>query len=327
MEQILDPDIEIIDPHHHLYPNSHWVSEGGAFLIQEFAKDLNAGHKVVSTVYVECSQLYRQTGPEHLRPAGEAEFSSVMARLAETGHFGPARVCEAFVGTANLLRLDILDEVLDALDHASDGRLRGIRYPANWDPDPLVNPSSRPYAIQGVMMDETFRKGVARLSERGLVFEAFQYYPQLSELADLAATLPDAQIVCNHVGGLVGTRAYSGPDNFDNWKARVLEVAKRPNILMKLGGLANERTNFGFNRRTEDATEDELVETWGPYIRTCIEAFGPNRCMFESNFPVDMCATNYVTLWNTFKRIAADYSESEKADLFAGTARRTYRLK
>lgn len=327
MTRILEPDLEIIDPHHHLYPMSHWVAGGKPFLLQEFAEDLNAGHKIVSTVYIECSQLYRQTGPAHLRPAGEAEFSSVTARLAETGHFGPARVCEGFVGTADLLRPDTLDEVLDALDHASDGRLRGIRYPANWDPDPQINPSSRPYAIEGVMLDETFRKGVSRLTARGLVYEAFQYYPQLPELVDLAAAQPDTVIVCNHVGGLVGKRAYATPENFANWKARVLELAERPNVLMKLGGLANERTNFGFSLRPEDIGEDELVDTWGPYIKTCIDAFGPDRCMFESNFPVDRCATDYVTLWNVFKRIAAGYSPDEKADLFAGTARRTYRLK
>lgn len=327
MARILEPELEIIDPHHHLYPHSHWVPDGRPFLIQEFSEDLNAGHNVVSTVYVECSQLFRETGPEHLRGAGEAEFSSVTARLAETGHFGKARVCEGFVGTADLLRLDFLDEVLESLDHASDGRLCGIRFPANWDRDPEVNPSSRDYAIQGVMLDDTFRKGVAKLASRGLVYEAFQYYPQLPELVDLAAALPDATIVCNHCGGLVGKRAYSGPDNFDNWKVKVLELAKRPNVVMKLGGLANERTNFGFNRRAEDVGEDELVATWGPYIETCIEAFGPDRCMFESNFPVDQCATNYVTLWNVFKRIAANYSASEKADLFAGTARRIYKLK
>ena len=325
-QEILDPDLEIIDPHHHLYPAYHWVPDGKPFLLQEFARDLTAGHRVVATVYVECSQLFKRTGPEHLRGNGEAEFAAVTARLAETGHFGPARMCEGFVGTADLMRPDRLDEVLDGLTAASDGRLRGIRYPTNWDPDPAINPSKRPFAARGVMADATFRHGVRRLTERGLVYDAWQYHPQLPELTDLAAALPDTTFVCNHVGGLLGRRAYAGPDNFANWSVLVRELAKRPNVMMKLGGLANERTGFGFQTRAEDAGADELVAAWGPYIETCIEAFGAERCMFESNFPVDMCATNYVTLWNVFKRIAAGCSPDEQRALFAGTARRVYRL-
>lgn len=325
-ETILEPDLEIVDPHHHLYPAYHWVPDGKPYLLQEFARDLTAGHRVVSTVYVECSQLFRRTGPEHLRGNGEAEFAAVTARLAETGHFGPARVCEGFVGAADLLRPDLLDEVLDGLEAASDGRLRGIRYPMNRDPDPGINPSKRPYAAPGIMADETFRKSLRRLTDRGLIFDAWQYFPQLTELGALAAALPDTTFVANHCGGLLGTRAYAEPGNFARWKAEIVDLARHPNVMMKLGGLANDRTGFGFAARKEDAGQDELVATWGPYIETCIEAFGPTRCMFESNFPVDMCATNYRTLWNTFKQIVAAFSADEKAALFAGTARRVYRL-
>lgn len=325
-QTILDPELEIIDAHHHLYPAYHWVPDGKPFLLQEFARDLTAGHNVVSTVYVECSQLFKKTGPDHLRGNGEAEFAAVTARLAETGHFGKARMCEGFVGTADLMRPDLLDEVLDGLRDASDGRLRGIRFPTNWDPDPLINPSKRPYAPQGIMADPTFRASVRRLTERGLVYEAWAYYPQLPELADLAAELSDTTFVSNHVGGLLGNRAYAGPDNFVNWQARVRELAQQPNVMMKLGGLANDRTGFGFQSRAEDAGEDELVALWAPYIESCIEAFGAERCLFESNFPVDMCATDYVTLWNVYKRIALPCSPDERKALFAGTARRIYGL-
>lgn len=325
-EVVPEPGLPIIDPHHHLYPSNHW-GHGGAYLLSEFAADLGSGHRILSTVYVECSQLYRDTGPEHLQAAGEVEFAAVTARLSGTGHFGPTRVCEGVVGRADLAAGDQVEEVIAALMDASDGRLRGIRSPVNWDPDPQINPSVRAFAPQGLMGDSRFRAGVARLAAHGLVYEAWQYFPQLGELAELAGAVPQATIVCSHCGGLLGRRAYAVPDNFRNWKARIVELAKRHNVLMKLGGLANERTGFGFQGRKPPPTESELVTAWRPYIETCIEAFGADRCMFESNFPVDRVATDYRTLWTVFKRIAAACSTDEKSALFAGTARRVYRLR
>jgi L-fuconolactonase len=325
-EAIPDPDLPIIDPHHHLYPANHWVSDGGPFLLQEFAKEIAGGHNIIATVYVECSQLYRQTGPEHLRSTGEAEFAAVTARVAEAGHFGATRFCEGFVGYADLAMGDAVGEMLDALTYASDGRLRGIRCPANWDPDPQINPSSRPFAPEGLMGDAKFREGIARITAHGLVYDAWQYFPQLGELAKLAAAMPNTTFVCGHCGGLVGNRAYSGPDNFANWKTFIVELAKRPNVVMKLGGMANERTGFGFASRALQSTEAELIALWGPYFETCIEVFGADRCMFESNFPVDMIATDYRSLWTIFKKVANGASAGEKAALFAGTARRVYKL-
>jgi L-fuconolactonase len=325
-EPVPNSALPIIDTHHHLYANNPWLNGGGPYLLPEFAADLRNGHNIVATVYVECSQLYRRSGSEHLRSTGEAEFAGVIARLAETGHFGPARVCEAFIGRAELDAGDTLDELIEALLQASDGRLRGIRCPATWDPDPLIS-AGRSFARQGLMSAPKFRAGVARLAAHQLVYEAWQFYPQLGELADLAAAVPGTTIVCGHCGGLVGRRAYSGDENFMNWKARVTELAKRPNVLMKLGGLANDRTGFGFQDRAARATEDELIAMWSPYILTCIDAFGPDRCMFESNFPVDMCAADYRTLWTVFKKIVGGFSADEIAALFAGTARRVYKLR
>jgi Predicted metal-dependent hydrolase of the TIM-barrel fold len=319
-----DAELPIIDAHHHLYPSNHWGD--GPYLLSEFQKDLEDGHNVISTIYVECSQLYRETGPEHLRGAGEAEFAAVTGRLSDTGHFGATRVCEGFVGRADLDMGSAVEEVLAALDSASDGRLRGIRSPAIWDPDPGVNPSRRAFARQAIMAEPSFREGLARLADHGLVYDAWQFYPQLGELGDLAAAVPDATIVCGHCGGLIGTGGYSGPENFANWRARVLELAKRPNVFMKLGGLANSRTGFGLEKRPVRPDADELVELWSPYIETCIEAFGADRCLFESNFPVDQVAADYRTLWTVYKRITEHCSADEKAMLYAGTARRVYRL-
>ncbi len=324
-EPVPDPDLEIIDPHHHLYASNHY-GDGGPYLLPEFGADLTSGHRVVATVYVECGTLNRTNGPETERGLGEAAFVAVMGRLAETGAFGPTAVCAGFVGHVDLTSGDRIDADLESLAAASEGRLRGIRSAVNWDADPTLSPGARAYAQRGLMADEDFRRGVKRLAAHDLVYDAWQFFPQLPELCDLAAATPEAAIVCGHVGGLVGNGAYSGPDNFANWKARVTELARMPNVTMKLGGLAHDRTGFGFRGRVVKPTQEELVATWGPYIETCIELFGADRCMFESNFPVDGLAADYRTLWTVFKTIAAGCSADEKAALFAGTARRTYKL-
>jgi L-fuconolactonase len=320
-----EPELPIIDPHHHLYPSNHWA-DGSPYLLREFAADVGVSHRIVSTIYVECGNLQRLTGPAHLRPVGEAAFAAVMGRLADTGKFGPTRICEAFIGHADLLSGALLEETLAALLEASEGRLRGIRSSTTWDPDPNLSPGARAFAPQGLMTQPGFRAGVAKLSSFNLVYDAWQYYPQLGELGALADAVPDARIVCGHCGGLVGRGAYSGPDNFQNWKARVIELARRPNVVMKIGGLSHERTGFGYRGRPARPTEEQLIADWAPYIQTCIEAFGAARCMFESNFPVDSVAADYATLWTVFKKVAAGCSTDEKAALFAGTARRVYRL-
>jgi L-fuconolactonase len=324
-EAVPEPELPIVDPHHHLYPSNHWA-DGSPYLLREFAADLASGHRIVSTVYVECGNLQRLTGPEHLRSTGEAAFAAVIGRLADTGKFGPARICEAFIGHADLLSGALVEETVAALLEASEGRLRGIRCAATWDPDPNLSPGARPFGPRGLMATPAFRAGVAKIASLNLVYDAWQYYPQLGELGALADAIPDATIVCGHVGGLVGRGAYAGLDNFRNWKARVTDLAKRPNVLMKLGGLAHDRTGFGYRGRTVRSTEAELIADWKPYIQTCIEEFGAARCMFESNFPVDSVAADYRTLWNVFKKIVAGASTDEKSALFAGTARRVYRL-
>ena len=320
-----DPDLPIIDAHHHLFARNHWAG-GVPYLLPEFAADLASGHNVVSTVYVECGTLDRTDGPEHLRGLGEAAFVAVMARLAETGAFGPARMCEALVAHADLMRGDVLPEVLDGLDSASEGRLRSIRCATNWDADQNLAPGTRPFGQRWLMAEPAFRDGVRLLAARGLAYDAWQYYPQLPELADLAAAIPEATIIAGHCGGLVGRNAYAGPDNFSHWRAAVIELARRPNVVMKLGGLSHDRTGFGYGGRPQRPSADELVADWGPYIETCVEAFGADRCLFESNFPVDAVAADYRTLWTVFKRTVAGCSDDEKRALFAGTARRVYRL-
>ncbi len=189
-----------------------------------------------------------------------------------------------------------------------------------------MNTGSRPFEQQGRLLDAQFRAGVARLAARGLVYDAFQYHPQLSELCSLADALPHLPIVVNHCGGLLGIGPYAGPETFSRWKALIAEVARRPNTLMKLGGLSARRCGFGFQERATRPSAEELATLWRPYIQTCIELFGADRCMFESNFPPDNVAGSYRAVWNALKLTAAGASATEKAALFSGTARRVYQI-
>lgn len=318
---VIDPELAIVDPHHHL-----WIQPHGRYLLDEFAADLASGHNVQATVYVECNAMYRRTGPEALQPVGEAEFVAGTAAMSDTGLFGSTRICAGFVGRADLTLGASVDDVLDALAVASGGRLRGIRGVATWDADSGVNTGVRPFGPKELLLDSKFRIGFEKLISRGLVYDAWQYHPQLPELCSLADAFPNAQIVVNHCGGLLRIGSYATPDTYERWRALVTETAKRPNTFMKLGGLSARRCGFGFTERTTPPTAEELAESWRPYIETCIELFGPARCMFESNFPPDNVAGSYRTVWNAFKLIAAHYSIDEKNWLFSGTAKQIYEI-
>lgn len=318
---VLEPHLPIIDSHHHL-----WLHPNERYLLDEYAADFQSGHNVVATVYVECNAMYRTHGPQAMRPVGEAEFVAGMAAISESGHYGATRACAAFVGTADLTLGAEAEGVLDALSQASGGRLRGIRCNASWDEDPSINTGVRPYAPKGLLQDSHFQAGVARLSERGLVYDAWQYHPQLDDLCHLADACPDTTIVVNHCGGLVRIGQYNTPDVFEHWLSHMKQVARRPNTVMKLGGLSPKRCGFAYDRRDFPPTAHDLACDWRPYIEACIEQFGPARCMFESNFPPDKVAGSYRTVWNAFKLIAAQYAASEKDALFSGTAQRIYRI-
>lgn len=321
MEDIIDPDLPIIDSHHHL-----WLRHGNRYLLDEFAADLASGHRVEATVYVECGSMLRPDGLPALRTLGEAEFVAGMAAMSANGLFGATRVCAAFVGAADLGLGHEVDEVLDALAQASGGRLRGIRGAAAWDADASINAGGRPHAPQGLLLDGRFRAGVARLSARGLVYDAWQYHPQLPELCSLADAFPHLPIVINHCGGPLGIGRYAGPESFSQWRTAVTALAQRPNTVMKLGGISRKRCGFNFEEWPVAPTAQDLAEAWRPYIDTCIELFGPTRCMFESNFPPDQVAGSYRTLWNALKLSASRCTTAERQELFSGTARRVYRI-
>ena len=321
-EEAIDPLRPIVDPHHHL-----WDRGGQRYLIEDIAADTASGHNVVATVYVEARSMYRASGPEALRPVGEVEFANGAAAMSASGGYGPTAVCAGIVGHVNLSLGDGARPVCEAEIAAGGGRFRGIRHSSAWDADADVAGmyATRP---KGLLLDATFRKGFACLAPLGLSFDAWLFHPQIGELADLARAFPDTTIVLDHCGGPIGLGNYANrrEEIFARWKASIADIAKCPNVHVKLGGLAMRLLGYDFHERPTPPTSEQVASAWRPYIETCIEAFGPQRCMFESNFPPDKGQCSYQVIFNAFKRIAADYSEAEKTALFSKTAADVYRL-
>jgi predicted TIM-barrel fold metal-dependent hydrolase len=322
-EAVLDPQRPIVDPHHHL-----WDRGGQRYMIDEMAADIGSGHNIVATVYVDCRSMYRAQGLEAFRPVGEVEFANGVAAMSASGGYGPAAICAGIVGHANLLLGEGARPVLEAEIIAGNGRFRGIRHSSAWDADADVAGmyATRP---KGLLLDPTFRKGFACLAPLDLSFDAWLFHPQIGELTDLARAFPDTRIVLDHCGGPVGIGRYASrrDEIFSVWKASILEIAKCRNVVVKLGGLAMRLLGYDFHERPIPPSSEDAAAAWRPYIETCIEAFGPERCMFESNFPPDKGQCSYQVIFNAFKRIAAPYSEAEKTALFSKTATEVYRLK
>jgi predicted TIM-barrel fold metal-dependent hydrolase len=322
-EDIIDPRRPIVDPHHHL-----WDRGGLRYMIEEMSDDIASGHNIVATVYVDCRSMYRASGPEAFRPVGEVEFANGVAAMAASGGYGPALICAGIVSHVNLLLGDGAKPVLEAEIAAGQGRFRGIRHSSAYDADPEI---AHMYATrpQGLLLDSSFRKGFACLAPLDLSFDAWLFHPQLSEFVDLARAFPDTRIVLDHCGGPVGLGRFAGrrEQTFAAWKASILEAAKCPNVVVKLGGLAMRLLGYDFHERAMPPSSEQAAAAWRPYIESCIEAFGPARCMFESNFPPDKGQCSYQVIFNAFKRIAAQYSEAEKTALFSKTAADFYRLK
>ena len=341
LEPILEPELPIIDPHHHLWdwpealfagrPATHGfeivVRRAKRYLLHEFLADLNGGHKILGTVFVQCTAMYKADGPEAIKPVGETEFVNGVAAMCASGTYGDVRVGAGIVGHADLNRGAAVSEVLAAHLAAGGGRFRGIRHSASFDADPAVlGPLAR--IGGGLYTTREFREGFAQLQNFGLSFDSWLLEPQLPELIDLAKAFPHTPVILDHVGTPLGLASYAGQreQRFPTWRDNIRKLAALPNVSVKLGGLAMAFCNFPSFLQTPAASSAQLAAEWKPYVETCIEAFGVNRCMFESNFPVDLGSCTYPVLWNAFKILARNYSAAEKAALFSGTARHVYRL-
>lgn len=320
-EPILEPNLPIIDTHHHL-----WQRPNHRYLLDELLADLGTGHNTVATVFAECHAMYRADGPEAMRPVGETEFVAGVAAMSASGLYGSTRIAAGIVGFADLTLGDRVEPVLQAHIQAGGGRFRGIRHSAAWDASPIIGNSrvDGPHLLQ----QADFRAGLARLTALGLSLDAWVFHPQLADVIDLARAFPTANIIVGHVGGPLGYGPYTGKRDevFNGWKAHITELATCQNVTMKLGGMMMRLAAFDYGTEPTPPSSTVLADCWRPYMETCIELFGAERCMFESNFPVEKMGTGWAVLWNALKRIAAGASAEEKLALFSGTARRAYRL-
>lgn len=318
-EDALDPDLPIVDPHHHL-----WDDERGRYLLDEFVVE-PSGHNVVATIYAQYKAMYRADGPSEMKPVGEVEFANGLAAASASGRFGPVRVAEGIIAHADLARGDAAQPVLEALIAAGNGRLCGIRHGVTWDDGAAAY--GRAFAPRHMMCDQQFQRGFAHVARLGLTFDAWLFYSQLDDLAELLLRYPDANVVLDHVGGILGIAPHlDRQEVFGIWRKQIERLAQFPNLRVKIGGLGMLYCGWDFHLRDIPPSSQELVVAWRPYVETCIEFFGVNRCMFESNFPMDKQSCSYGSLWNTFKQITQNYSRQEKAALFHDNAIVTYGL-
>ena len=323
-EPALEPDLPICDPHHHFWDFRTARIPYQRYLLHELVADLDQGHNVRSTVFIEARAMYRAAGPVEMRPVGEAEFVQGLAAASASGLYGACRAAAAIVGHADLKLGDRVEPVLDALQAASPNRFRGIRHIVTWDADPRVESREK----EGVLSTPEFRAGAAALARRGLSLDTICCFPQLPEMVAFARAVPEVTIIINHLGGLNRTGPFADRDDevMPAWRRGMAELATCPNVLLKLGGIGMPRFGFDWHLRDQPIGSEELAASMAPLLSYCIEQFGPDRCMFESNFPVDKVSFSHPVLFNAFKRFAQGYSAAERAAMFHDTAVRAYRI-
>jgi predicted TIM-barrel fold metal-dependent hydrolase len=327
-EEILDPNIEIIDPHHHLWhgPEDHPGVKGSyRYLLEDLWKDTSSGHNIKKTVFIDCGQEYYQEGPEQFKPVGETEFVVEIAKQAQED-LSQAQIA-GIIGHANMMLGSSVKEVLELHLDKGEGLFRGIRHAGGWDKDERVkNAHSHPTPY--IYLEDKFQDGLRELSSLGMVFDTWHYHNQIKDLTKLANNIPELVIIHDHFGGPLGIGPYIGKreEIFEQWKEDIYELSRCKNVYAKLGGLAMPVNGWDWHKRDKPASSDEIVSEQGKYYLYTLECFGPERCMFESNFPVDKQSVAYHIIWNAYKKMVKDYSEKDKFNLFFGTAEKVYKL-
>jgi L-fuconolactonase len=326
-EPSLEPDLPICDPHHHFWDFRTERLPYQRYLLHELVADIGSGHNVRSTVFIEARSMYRAGAPDEMRPVGEVEFVQGLAAASASGLYGPGRAAATIIGHANLNLGERVELVLEALQAASPNRFHGIRHSCTWDPNPEVE-NTAAHKIPHQLVSKEFQAGARVLAKMGLSYDAWLFFPQLPELVEFAKAVPDLQIILNHIGGLLRDGPYANRDDevMSTWRNGIAAAAACPNVVVKLGGIGMPRTGFDWHTRKEPIGSEELAESMSPLMSYCIEQFGPGRCMFESNFPVDKVSYSYNVLYNAFKRLSRDYSPTERAAMFHDTAARIYRI-
>ena len=326
-EPVLEPEIPICDPHHHLWEARKGGYVQPRYLLDEILDDISGGHNIVSTVFIECGAMFKQEGPEAFRCVGETEFVNGIAAMSASGGYGKTKIAAGIIGTCDLRIGDQSADVLDAQIAAGGGRFRGIRRGAFWHPSPEIE-NHRTQPPEGLLLREDFRSGFKHLAKRKLTFEVWCSHPQIPDAVSLAKAFPDTTLILDHFGGPCGIGPYAGKQDevFADWKKKIDDLAKCQNVMAKLGGLNMHVNGYGWENRPKPPSSEELAKATKRYFDYTIEKFGPKRCMFESNFPVDKLSCSYTVLWNSFKILSKGYSADERAAMFRGTAERVYRL-
>ena len=316
IEEIVEPELEIVDPHHHLWP----AGQGLPYQRDDLQRDARGGHRVVKTVFMECGSAYDRSAPEHLRSLGETRY------IADQALSDPEPLMAGIVGHVDLRR-DDLDDLLDLHTEAGRGLFRGVRDALSRaeHPDAMMIPGHAP---RDLYLDPDFRRGVRRLGERGLTYDSWHYHHQNREFLELARATPGTTMVLDHFGTPIGVGPYASQreEIFEQWKTDIADIAALPNTVAKIGGLAMPDNGFGWNTAERPPTSDEFLAAQSRYYLHAIECFGPERCMFESNFPVDRLSLSYNVLWNAYKKMTRGFSPDERAALFSGTASRVYKV-
>lgn len=317
LEQAIEPELPICDPHHHL-----WEFPNSVYLVDDLLQDLQAGHNVLKTVYVECDENYYSDGPASLFPVGETRFVDQLTQEQQ----GTPQVAAGIVSFADLTLGESVRDVLEAHIDASS-RFRGIRHASAWhESDKVRNSHTNP--PQDLLQRTDFLAGFGQLQELGLTFDAWLYFEQIPQLTELARAFPETDIVLNHIGGPIGIGPYAGKrqDVFEQWQNNIIELSACQNVHLKLGGMTMTVCGFGWHKLEAPPGSDALAESVAPYFHTCVEHFGAGRCMFESNFPVDRASCSYKVLWNAFKKVSQAYSGDERSKLFYENACRFYKI-
>jgi len=316
VENIIEPELPILDPHHHMWPQG----QGLPYTRDDLHRDADAGHNIVKTIFMECGSAYNRDAPEHLRSLGETAY------IADQAFSDPKPLIAGIISSIDLRR-DDRDELIDAHLAASRGLFRGVRdaLARASHPEAMMIPGTCP---ENLYLDSSFRRGVARLGERGFTYDSWHYHHQNGEFLELARATPGTTMVLDHFGTPVGVGPYASQreEIFAQWKKDIAEIAKCPNVVAKIGGLAMPDNGFGWHTADRPPTSDEFIAQQSRYYLHAIECFSPARCMLESNFPVDRLSLSYGILWNAYKKMTVHFSASERADLFYGTAARTYKL-
>ena len=321
-EPTLEPDLPICDPHHHFWDNRPASIPYQRYLLHELNDDIYSGHNVVSTVFLEARSMYSADVDEGLRSVGEVEFVQGLAAASASGVYGTSRAAAGIMGHADLKLGADVKPILEALQAASPNRFRGIRHNITWNNDPTWDNRE----TEGIVKSAKFIEGAKVLRDQGLRLDIMQSFPQMTEIAEFAKSVPDLPIIVNHVGGVSRVGIYADKDDeiIPKWREGITALAANPNVTMKLGGLGMPRFGFGWHAREIPIGSEELAEAMKPWMRHCIDQFSPERCMFESNFPPDKVSFSYNVMYNAFKILSKDYSASERAALFHDTAVRVY---